>query len=124
MHFTTIVASVAVLAMGASALPSSLAPRLEPYVHIRMHGNESCSSDSNLGYRKVYDNQLNRCQRFLETDIIQSARIQDNPHGCDTFAYTDLGCIADPTYLPPDRCMSARRPFRSFFVYCNDHRAH
>lgn len=77
MHFSTIIASIAALGMGASAAPAPGA--YTRYAQLRLYGEPGCSAQ-NLGELGIYD--INQCQSFGDTDVIRAVSFEANTPGC------------------------------------------
>src|SRR5690348_8188503 len=67
MYFTTIVASVAALAMGASAAPAS--GPYDPFAQVRLYPQSDCEQP-NVGYLSVRRSGINKCGQLDGTYTI------------------------------------------------------
>jgi hypothetical protein len=77
MQISTIIASIAALAMSASAAPAPAA--YTRYAQLRLYGEPGCSAQ-NLGELGIYD--INQCKSFGDTDVIRSVHFEANTPGC------------------------------------------
>ncbi|KAM0425770.1 hypothetical protein ACHAPT_009020 [Fusarium lateritium] len=121
MHFTTIVASVAALAMGASAAPAAPGPN-DRYVQIRLHPQPDCEQP-NVGQLSLRGSNINKCGQLDGTYTIRSLNIEqitENAKGCTLYTFSDVSCKLDRQAVSEGQCHTGAKQYGSYLLSCEE----
>ncbi|KAJ5635688.1 uncharacterized protein N7484_009001 [Penicillium longicatenatum] len=118
MHFTTLVASIAALAMSVSAAPSPATPANTRYVQLRLYGEPGCSAQ-NLGELGVYGNYVNSCQSFGDNDV-KSVSFEMAIKNCTVRVYTGDSCDVGGQDVALNTCHGGDDEIHSYEVFCSE----
>ncbi|KAI8649758.1 hypothetical protein NCS55_01438700 [Fusarium keratoplasticum] len=118
MYFTTIVASVAALAVGASAAPAP-GPN-DRYVQIRLHPQPDCEQP-NVGQLSLRGSEVDKCGRLDDTYTIRSLNIEqitENAEGCQLYVFSDVSCKSDRQAVSAGQCHTGGKQYGSYLLSC------
>ncbi|KAJ3456203.1 hypothetical protein MRS44_016226 [Fusarium solani] len=118
MHFTTIVASIAALAMGASAAPAS--GPYDPFAQVRLYPQSDCEQP-NVGYVSVRRSGINKCGQLDGTYTIKSLNIEqitENAKGCTLYTFSDVSCKEDRQEVSVGSCHTGAKQYGSYLLSC------
>ncbi|KAL2674199.1 hypothetical protein Neosp_012649 [[Neocosmospora] mangrovei] len=118
MHFTTVVASVAALAMGASAAPAS--GPYDPFAQVRLYPQSGCEQP-NVGYLSIRRSAVNKCGQLDGTYTIKSLKIEqlyDNAEGCKLYTFSDVSCKEGRQEVSTGTCHSGAKQYGSYLLSC------
>lgn len=111
MQISTIIASIAALAMSARAAPAPAT--YTRYAQLRLYGEPGCSAQ-NLGELGIYD--INQCKSFGDTDVIRSVSFEVNTPGCTRKSFH---CLVFIKKSNPDRYLV--HVYNDVTCHLNDH---
>ncbi|CAM1505189.1 Fc.00g108260.m01.CDS01 [Cosmosporella sp. VM-42] len=115
MQFTTILASIATLAIGADA---AAVKRDTHVADFRIYGEKGCDM-LNLGVWTVLDTDFypNEC-KTLKNNVVKSLSLGDINNGCTMYIYSDEKCSVARRAITPEACHDAEVVWGSWSMQC------
>ncbi|KAJ5795230.1 hypothetical protein N7457_001829 [Penicillium paradoxum] len=115
MLFTNLITATIALAIGVSAIPTPSAHTR--HIQLRIFGKPGCS-ELNQGEIGVYEDGINKCHAFIDTNIRSVSFERQIVEGCTLSVYNDITCHLNEHVVEPETCLSGDKLYGSYFVHC------